>query len=91
MADGSKNATVEVMGAPFSCCTMEDILGRIGTDIVNPVEPQTISITNTESVYYAVRISEHLDYIRRATFSCCDGDAGSGSGNEREERGIVGF
>lgn len=73
MSVGICFAAMEVMGAPFSCCTMEDVLVRMGADITTPGKPQTISITNTESVYYAVRIPEHLDYIRNATFSCCDG------------------
>jgi N-acetylglucosaminyldiphosphoundecaprenol N-acetyl-beta-D-mannosaminyltransferase len=52
---------------------MEDVLNRMGADIAASGKPQTISITNTESAYYAVRMPEHLDYVRNATFSCCDG------------------
>ena len=32
-----------------------------------------ISITNTESMYHALRISSHFQYINNADFSCCDG------------------
>lgn len=32
-----------------------------------------ISITNTESMYYAEKIPEHKHYINNATFSLCDG------------------
>jgi N-acetylglucosaminyldiphosphoundecaprenol N-acetyl-beta-D-mannosaminyltransferase len=32
-----------------------------------------ISVTNTESMYYALRREGHLQYIRKADFSCCDG------------------
>ncbi|OEU47756.1 MAG: hypothetical protein BA866_00140 [Desulfobulbaceae bacterium S5133MH15] len=32
-----------------------------------------ISITNTESIYHAIRIGSHHRYIKGATFSCCDG------------------
>jgi N-acetylglucosaminyldiphosphoundecaprenol N-acetyl-beta-D-mannosaminyltransferase len=34
-----------------------------------------ISITNSESVYHAMRISAHRQYINNADFSCCDGIA----------------
>jgi len=69
----SEIQTVEVMGTPFSCCSMDDILVRMGMNIVSFGKPQTISITNTESGYYALKIPEHLNYIRKSTFSCCDG------------------
>lgn len=32
-----------------------------------------ISITNTESAYYATKIQSHLKYIQNANISCCDG------------------
>lgn len=33
----------------------------------------TISITNTESMYHALQLPDHLQYIRNSDFSCCDG------------------
>lgn len=69
----NKISTIELMGVPFSCCTMEDVLERIGADIVTVKESQSITITNTESAYYAVKMPEHMASIRNATFSCCDG------------------
>jgi N-acetylglucosaminyldiphosphoundecaprenol N-acetyl-beta-D-mannosaminyltransferase len=32
-----------------------------------------ISITNTESMYHAMRVPAHMDYIQKADFSLCDG------------------
>jgi N-acetylglucosaminyldiphosphoundecaprenol N-acetyl-beta-D-mannosaminyltransferase len=34
---------------------------------------QYISITNTESMYHALRLPLHLEFIRKANFSLCDG------------------
>jgi N-acetylglucosaminyldiphosphoundecaprenol N-acetyl-beta-D-mannosaminyltransferase len=64
---------VEFMGVPFSCCTFEHILGVMNACIKERLKDNYISITNTESVYYATKIVDHLNYIKGARFSCCDG------------------
>ena len=73
MSVGRTIPTTGILGVPFSCCTMEDLLLVVASGISTPGEPQAISITNTESVYHAVRMAEHRDYIKKAAFSCCDG------------------
>ena len=62
-----------VCGIPVSCTSFEEILSEMNEAIQERSSTQCISITNTESMYHALRIPEHLDYIRNATFSLCDG------------------
>ncbi len=66
------NSTVLLSGVKFSVCTFEYILSEIEKDIVQK-QYQYISITNTESLYHATKIEEHLTYINNSKFSCCDG------------------
>lgn len=54
-------------------CNDSVILEKIKENIIDFSKPQHISITNTESMYYAERIPKHLEYINSATFSLCDG------------------
>lgn len=54
-------------------CDEEVIFDEIKENIINFSKPQYISITNTESMYYAEKIPEHLQYINGAAFSLCDG------------------
>jgi len=63
---------LNILGVNFSCCNYQDILQRMGSGIRNK-EQGYISITNTESVYYATKMPAHLEYINNACFSCCDG------------------
>lgn len=69
-----KYETAKILGVPITCCRFEDVLEEIDEGIKNGNQGY-ISITNTESMYHAIRIPSHLRYIRNANFSCCDGVA----------------
>jgi len=68
----SKLKTVEILGVPLTCCSFNDILVNVEIGIKNSGHGY-ISITNTESLYYAAKIPSHAQYINKADFSCCDG------------------
>jgi N-acetylglucosaminyldiphosphoundecaprenol N-acetyl-beta-D-mannosaminyltransferase len=68
----SKQEIVKVLKVPITCCSFCDILGNIDEGIKNGSQGY-ISITNTESLFYALRIPSHFQYINKANFSCCDG------------------
>ena len=63
----------EICGVPISHADLDEVLREIDRGIVEARMQQHISITNTESMYHALRIPEHLNYIRSARFSLCDG------------------
>ncbi len=63
----------QLCGIPISCTTFEHVLSDMEKAIRERADTQCISITNTESMYHALRIPEHLDYIHSSTFSLCDG------------------
>jgi N-acetylglucosaminyldiphosphoundecaprenol N-acetyl-beta-D-mannosaminyltransferase len=69
-----KYKTAKVLGVNFTCCGFEDILSAMENGISNGYQGY-ISITNSESLYHATKISTHLRYINDADFSCCDGIA----------------
>jgi len=62
-----------VSGVRINSISEEFILQSMIENIINSRENYHTSITNTESMYYAKRIPEHLEYINSATFSLCDG------------------
>ena len=64
--------TVEIYGVPFSCCEFEDILFSMD-ETIKKNKRGYISITNTESLYHAMKIPSHCEYIKKSKFSCCDG------------------
>jgi N-acetylglucosaminyldiphosphoundecaprenol N-acetyl-beta-D-mannosaminyltransferase len=66
-------ATALVSGVRLHSFPKEFILRNMNENIVQNRENRHISITNTESMYYAERIPEHLKYINDASFSLCDG------------------
>lgn len=49
------------------------IFSKMKANIEMQNEHSHIAITNTESMYYAKKIPEHLNYINSAAFSLCDG------------------
>jgi N-acetylglucosaminyldiphosphoundecaprenol N-acetyl-beta-D-mannosaminyltransferase len=63
----------DVCGVPFTAALPATVLDEIGGNISSERANQVISITNSESVYIALRQPEHTEYIRRARFSLCDG------------------
>jgi N-acetylglucosaminyldiphosphoundecaprenol N-acetyl-beta-D-mannosaminyltransferase len=70
---GVHDGRVRVSGVPVTRGSTGDVLEGIAENICGERRPQYISITNTESMYYARRIREHAEFIEGATFSCCDG------------------
>jgi len=64
---------VELCGIPVSRVSFEDVLSEMDDCIRKRSKRRYISITNTESMYHAVKIPEHRDFIHNATFSLCDG------------------
>ena len=68
-----QSSSASLLNVPFSCCAFVDILKSIDSAIINKELGHTISITNTESMHYAIKTQDHLDYIQNSTFSCCDG------------------
>ncbi len=64
---------IYVYGVPVHCCSTEYVLGEIDRNVQGPRVKHYISITNTESMYFAKRMPEHLHYIENAHFSFCDG------------------
>lgn len=64
---------IQILNVPFTCCSFGDILKYMDDAINNYRKAEYISITNTESLYHALRIPSHHQFIQNATFSCCDG------------------
>jgi N-acetylglucosaminyldiphosphoundecaprenol N-acetyl-beta-D-mannosaminyltransferase len=62
-----------LMGIPVSMEPHERVLAAIDQRIRERRRGGTISITNTESMYHALRHPEHLAFVRNAEFSLCDG------------------
>jgi N-acetylglucosaminyldiphosphoundecaprenol N-acetyl-beta-D-mannosaminyltransferase len=65
--------TVFVNKVPVSCVSFEEVLEEMQKSIFSRAKPQHISITNTESMYFAKKNSQHAEYIHQARFSLCDG------------------
>ncbi|MBS0446515.1 MAG: WecB/TagA/CpsF family glycosyltransferase [Proteobacteria bacterium] len=65
--------TGELAGIPITLGTREEVLADIERRIAERTPGGCISITNTESMYHALRRPAHLAYIRRADHSLCDG------------------
>ena len=72
-AAGFSARRVRVSGVPVTQCSMVDVLEGMNANIYGERHPQYIVITNTESMYFAMRMQEHAEFIEGATFSCCDG------------------
>jgi N-acetylglucosaminyldiphosphoundecaprenol N-acetyl-beta-D-mannosaminyltransferase len=65
--------SVKLFSVPFSAESVDGILSDIAYAIQNDIYGNYISITNTESAFYATKLPAHADFINKATFSCCDG------------------
>ena len=57
---------------PVSDVSVEEVLEEMDRAIRSRRIGGYISITNTESMYHALRNPDHFDFIRGADFSCCD-------------------
>ena len=64
---------VDVKHVPVTCINMEQVLGYMRGVIANKNVKHYTNITNTESMYWAIRDEVHMEIIRNATFSLCDG------------------
>mgnify|MGYP001553297909 CR=1 FL=1 len=62
----------QLLGVNYSCTDFTSILNDMDSSIRSQKKGY-ISITNTESMYHALRLEEHLQYINQADYSCCDG------------------
>jgi len=62
-----------IIGIPVSMADHKDVLATIAQRIAEKRVGGAISITNTESMYHALRRPDHLAFIRGAEFSLCDG------------------
>jgi N-acetylglucosaminyldiphosphoundecaprenol N-acetyl-beta-D-mannosaminyltransferase len=62
-----------VLGIPVSMDSHELIMAEIDRRIQEKRLGGSISITNTESMYHALRRPDHMAYIQSADFSLCDG------------------
>lgn len=69
-----KHRQAKVLDVNFSCNSFEEIMCAMHNGIQNRNRGY-ISITNTESLYHALKKPEHFQYISNATYSCCDGVA----------------
>lgn len=63
----------QLAGIPISLASHEEVLAVIEQRIAECRPGGSISITNTESMYHALRRPDHLDFIRRSEHSLCDG------------------
>lgn len=64
---------VRVKGVPVHSLPHEEVLQSMASHINGNGESRHISITNTESMYFAIKDREHRRYLNSATFSLCDG------------------
>lgn len=62
-----------ILGIPVSMDSHDHVLAEIDRRIQEKRPGGSISITNTESMYHALRRPDHMAYIRGTDFSLCDG------------------
>jgi N-acetylglucosaminyldiphosphoundecaprenol N-acetyl-beta-D-mannosaminyltransferase len=63
----------EIAGVPLSDVDVGTVMRVMESVINEKSHGHYISITNTESIYHALRIPAHRVYINNADFSLCDG------------------
>jgi N-acetylglucosaminyldiphosphoundecaprenol N-acetyl-beta-D-mannosaminyltransferase len=64
---------VFVSDIPVNCGSWDEVLAVMDERISAGTKSGYISITNTESMYHALRIPEHFEFVRKADLSLCDG------------------
>jgi N-acetylglucosaminyldiphosphoundecaprenol N-acetyl-beta-D-mannosaminyltransferase len=62
-----------ILGIPVSMDPHEFVLNEIERHIKERGSGRCIAITNTESMYHALRRADHMAFIQEADFSLCDG------------------
>lgn len=65
--------TEELAGVPVWLGTHEQVLDNVARRIAERRAGGSISITNTESMYHALRNPSHLAFIQQSDHSLCDG------------------
>lgn len=65
--------TARICDIPISLVSAEEVLREMDRGIRERHNGRYISITNTESMYHALRRPDHMRYIQGADFSLCDG------------------
>jgi N-acetylglucosaminyldiphosphoundecaprenol N-acetyl-beta-D-mannosaminyltransferase len=65
--------SVTILGLPVSACTWNDILSVIDSAIESQEVGKYIAVTNTESMYHALRVPAHRNFIKNSDLSLCDG------------------
>lgn len=73
MSESSSIPKLDLCGIPFTAGPPNAVLEEIAENIAGERTNQVISITNTESMYFALRRPRHAEYIRQSRFSLCDG------------------
>lgn len=71
--DSKTSRMADVMGIPVSLDEHGQVLAAIEARILEKRPSGYISITNTESMYHALRRPDHMAYVKGADFSLCDG------------------
>lgn len=69
----NKDEAVQFLDIPFTCLPATAILENMETTILHQEAGNYVAITNTESVYHALKLPAHLSFIQNANYSCCDG------------------
>ena len=70
---GAVAEPIRVKGIPVHSVPHDDVLRSMASHISANGESRHIGITNTESMYFAVKDMRHRSYVNSATFSLCDG------------------
>jgi N-acetylglucosaminyldiphosphoundecaprenol N-acetyl-beta-D-mannosaminyltransferase len=68
-----KHETARICDIPISQVHVDQVMAEMDHVIQRRHVGSYISITNTESMYHALRIREHLHFIQQADYSLCDG------------------
>ena len=71
--NSKKTQSVKLMNVSFANTAFNNILDEMDQFINSGNRKGYISITNTESLYHAIKIPEHAAYVNGAAYSCCDG------------------
>jgi len=66
-------SAASIMGIPVSLDSRESVLASVDARVRANATGGYISITNTESMYHALRRPDHMAYIQGAQHSLCDG------------------
>lgn len=71
--DSTQHKTVTICDIPVSLVKVDSVLDAVERRICERRPGGYISITNTESMYHALRRPDHFTFIRNSDFSLCDG------------------